>query len=295
MKFIPNNVSAVIGRQILQTKKHSPTILFAGGIAGVVTSTVLACRATLKVDEVLKETQDKMRSAKELAESDNPNYSEADYKKDLTYLYVRGSVRLVKLYGPAFILGVTSIAALAGSHNILSKRNAALTAAYATIESAYAEYRKRVVDELGEEKDREFRFGVEEHTLIEETSKGHKKVQVKRAKDVSDYARIFDQTNRNWQPTPEYNEVFLRAQQQYANDRLRSKGHLTLNDVYDALGFERSKAGFVVGWLWDKEKGKDRHVDFGLGDWPSANDFINGSEHAVLLDFNVDGVIYDKI
>lgn len=294
MKLIPNSVSAKVGRQILLTQKHSPTILFAGGVVGVVAATVLACRATLKLDEVLQETQNGLEIANTL---ERKYYSETDRKKDIAYIYVRSAVGVVKLYGPAVVVGSLSIAALTGSHNILSKRNAALTAAYAALEKGFADYRRRVVAELGEDKDREFRYSKEERDIVTETDKGPKvDTEIRCAADgASIYARFFDQLLPSWSPTPEYNRFFLQCQQNYMNDMLRARGHVFLNEVYDCLGLERTKAGSVVGWVISKEG--DNVVDFGIfnGNDPLIRDFVNGREGAILLDFNVDGVIYDKI
>lgn len=295
MKFVPNVVSSKLGRQALLAQKHSPTILFAGGVVGVVATTVLACRATLKLDQVLEDTQKHLNDARNLQ---HQNYSEHDRQQDMAYIYIRASVKVAKLYSPAILVGAASIGALAGSHNILSKRNAALTAAYAAVEKGLREYHQRVVDEFGEDKARELRYGSEERTVVEETDKGTKKVQVKHVTENghSPYARFFDEMNKNWNPNPEYNIMFLRCQQNYANDRLRAKGHLLLNDVYDMLGMERTKAGCVVGWVWNDQG--DDFVDFGVwedGNMERVHDFMVGRERAVLLDFNVDGVVYDKI
>lgn len=298
MKFIPNAVTVKVARTILVGKKHSPTILFAGGVVGVVATTVTACRATLKVEEVLEKTRDDFAKAKVVRDSNRPDYTESDYNKDMLYLYIRGAVDLGKLYGPSIVLGALSIAALTGSHNILTKRNAALTAAYSAVEKTFAQYRSRVVNELGEDKDREFRYGSTEKTIVEDTDKGPKKTQVKRAglEGASMYARLFGEyTNKNWQPTREYNLLFLRAQQNYLNDQLQTNGHVLLNDAYDALGFERTKAGCVVGWI--KGEGDDE-INFGI--WSDRNmdrlhDFMIGVEDSILLDFNVDGIVYDKI
>jgi hypothetical protein len=290
MRYIPNSVTQKIGRQILLGRKHSPTILFAGGVVGAVTSTVLACRATLKLDEVLKETRNHIEDVRTL---NHDNYNEQDRRQDLTVLYVRGTVKVVKLYSPAIAIGALSIAALTGSHNILTKRNAGLTAAYAALEKGFKEYRQRVVDEFGEDKDCEFRYGAESYEITD--SKGKTKT-VKRVgtKDPSVYARFFDQLCPDWQKTPEYNMFFLKSCQNYANDLLHSRGHIFLNEVYDMIGLDRSQAGAVVGWRLGNG---DDFVDFGIFNGKSNNsrDFVNGREGAILLDFNVDGTMYDKI
>lgn len=299
MKFtLPNAVTSTVSRQILIGAKHSPTILFVGGVVGVVAATVTACRSTLKLETVLNDIQDDKDKAKTLLKSNNKDYSEADYKKDMAHLYIQSVVKVTKLYGPSILLGALSIAALTGSHNILSKRNAALTAAYAAVEESYRQYRARVINEYGSDKDRELRYGSETTTRVVEDTNGPKKFNEKhvRKDGATMYSRFFEEFNQNWSPTPEYNVMFLRAQQNHANDVLQAKGHILLNDVYDMLGMDRSKAGCVVGWVRDGDG--DGFVDFGIWNddtMTQFHNFITGREGAILLDFNVDGVVYDKI
>ena len=108
---------------------------------------------------------------------------------------------------------------------------------------------------------------------------------------VSEYARWFDDGCVGWTKDPEYNLAFLKAQQNYANNMLRTRGHLFLNEIYDLLGIPRTKAGAIVGWIYGDD---NSHVDFGL--YSERNqDFINGFSRTVLLDFNVNGNILDLI
>ena len=213
--------------------------------------------------------------------------------------YSRAVVDVTKLYAPVVLVGAASIIALTGSHKILTSRNAALTAAYAALDKGFREYRHRVVKEFGPEVDQRLRYDTEERAVTQVTPDGSKKeVKVLRAgpDNISIYARFFDDLCSSWSRTPEFNHLFLRCQQNYANDLLRSRGHIFLNEVYDMVGIERSKAGAVVGWVISKDGG-DNYVDFGIfdGNNPRARDFVNGREGSILLDFNVDGVIYDKI
>jgi hypothetical protein len=297
MKFIPPAVSVKAARTLLVGKKHSPTILFGVGVVAGVASTVMACRATLKLEDALTEHLDKLAQANTLHEDPTAtNYSTADFQKDRLYIYTRSAVSVCKLYAPAVGLGAVSVAALTGSHKILNGRNAALTAAYAAVEKGFADYRGRVVEKYGEDEDREFRHGGTDVTFKdEETGKTRKGRAVNDELSPSMYARVFDETNRHWQKSPEYNIFFLRCQQNTANDQLKARGHIFLNEVYDLLGMERSPAGAVVGWVY--EGNGDSYVDFGVfnGNSPTTIDFVNGREGAVWLDFNVDGTIYDKI
>jgi hypothetical protein len=290
-KFIPTAVSLRAGRALLYTQKHSPTILFAAGVVGVAGTVVLACKATLKVEEILEDAQKKSLDIKTVQHA---TYTEQDRKQDLAIHYTQTTLKLAKLYAPSIAVGVLSIAALTGSHHILSKRNAALTAAYSTLQKGFDEYRKRVRDELGEEKDLEFRHGKQKISEVDPET-GKKVARTGPADDPSIYARFFDQTNPRWEGGPGYNVHFLKNCQNWCNDMLRARGHLFLSEVYDHLCIDRTPESTVVGWLWGK--GGDDYVDFGMfdGNGQAKRDFINGREGAILLDFNVDGVIWDKI
>lgn len=292
LKTAKNAVTSRAARQILTAQKHSPAMLFGVGVVGVVTTTVLACRATLKLEEVLDESKGFLENA-EYARKDNDRYSDKDYYHDVALIRLRAATSIVKLYGPSLIVGVTSVCALGGSHVILTKRNAGLAAAYAAVEKAFGQYRERVTTEVGEDKERELYRGVKTEE-VHDTKAGKVEKKQSIVSDDTPYAKLFDQYNVNWSPQPEYNVLFLRCQQNWANDQLQARGHLFLNEVYDSLGLERTKAGQVVGWV--KGNGDD-YVDFGIlnGEDPEGfYSFVTGHE-GIWLDFNVDGVVYDKI
>lgn len=297
MNFVPAVVGRQLARSALLANKNSPGVLFGAGVVGMVGSTVLACRATLKVETVLDEAKKKFDMTNEAIVDHPEEYSENDRRRDITVVHLQTSVKLVKLYAPAIILGGLSIAALTRSHNILNKRNAALTAAYGVLEKGFNEYRARVVEKYGEEQDRDFRYGTRDVQIRDDAGEERtvKRVQVDDKPSI--YARFFDDGSPSWEPTPEYNLLFLQCQQNHANDRLRSRGHVFLNDVYRSLGLPDTKEGAVVGWILTKDGSTDNYIDFGVfdGKTPVARDFVNGYEGAILLDFNVDGLIYDKI
>lgn len=311
MKLLPEAVTNKVGRQLLHLQKASPKVMFYAGVTGVVASTVLACRATLKVSTVLAETEDlKAKSEMLHIEHDmdpmSNDYDETKYNKDQMVLKVKTILNVTKLYAPSAGLMMISIGLLTGSHVTLNKRNASLTAAYASVDQAFEKYRQRVVAQLGKDADDEFRYGADKFEEVVLTGKDGEKTKtiVKKrasAEGHSMYARFFDQTSTEWQRGAEYNRAFLQCQQNYWNERLRIKGHVFLNEVYDALGIERSPQGAVVGWvLGKKSEGHtgDNCIDFGIFDDltnPNVRDFVNGAEDAILLDFNVDGVVYDKI
>lgn len=301
MKIIPKAVAIKFGRQLLHMQKASPQVMFAGGVVAGLASTVLACRATLKLSDTLANAEELKAKAEALYNNGtNADYANKEYEKDLTVIRVRTILNVTKLYAPAAGLAMISVSLLTGSHVTLNRRNASLTAAYAATDQAFQKYRERVTEQLGEEVDRDLRYGTRVDAETVEDKDGKKKVvkhtRVSETLEHSQYARFFDKLCENWKNNPEYNLIFLRAQQNYANDLLQARGHVFLNEVYAALGIPHSGAGAAVGWVHGK--GGDDYIDFGIFDDQKnerVRDFVNGREHSVLLDFNVDGVIWDKI
>lgn len=305
MNNIVNSATKTFHRVGFQIKKHSPEILLVTGITGVVTSAVMACKATTKVDAIVEETKKSIDMIHEGMEAGNicdVEYTEEDGKKDLAIVYIQTGVKFAKLYGPSVLLGLTSIGCILASNNIIHKRNVALSAAYTAIDTSFKGYRSRVIERFGESMDRELRYNIKtqevKETVVDEET-GKKKtvkstVSVVDPNTYSDYARFFDEYCAGWTKDAEYNLMFLRQQQNYANELLKSRGHLFLNEVYDMLGIDRTKAGNIVGWIYDeKHPFGDNFVDFGIYvlDNEKARDFVNGRERSILLDFNVDGDI----
>lgn len=307
MNSIMTTLTRSLSRSGLKLKKHSPEILLVAGIVGAVTSAVMACKATLKANDIVEESKTQIDTIHEVSE--NPEmaekYSEEDKKKDLAIVYTQTAVKFIKLYGPSVLLGVASLGCMVGSNRILNKRNVALAAAYATVDKGFKEYRGRVIERFGKELDKELRYNIkaQEFEKVTVDDNGNETVTTETV-DVADpnhyspYAIIFDDGNTGWDKDPELTKFFLIQQQNYANDLLKSRGHLFLNEVYDMLGAKRTKAGAQVGWVYDEKNASgDNFVDFGIFDInnPKARDFVNGYERVIILDFNVDGVILDLI
>lgn len=282
MSLISPSLSRPIFRAALSIRKASPNLLFAGGVVGVVAGSVLACRATLKLPEALDNMQNEIDDVKSMEKED---------ARDLVYVYAKNVAHIGRLYAPAIMVGAASIGALTGSHVTLNRRNAGLTAAYAALSTAYDEYRARVSAELGEDREMDIYnapFEKPDNVPVKEELTPAPANPNKH----SPYARFFDEGSINFEKNAELNLLFVKCQQNYANHLLQARGHLFLNEVYDMLGIGRSQAGQVVGWVIGEEG--DNYVDFGLYELQNSR-FINGYEPAILLDFNVDGVIYDKI
>lgn len=302
---LPNKVSRSFHAVGFSLKKHSPEILVTAGTVGVVASAVMACKATLKVNDILEEKKHIEEQIDLVAKDPSmaDTYTAEDSKKDLAVVKVQTGVKFVKLYGPSVMLGTVSLLCILKSHQILRGRNVALAAAYATVDGTFKDYRKRVVERFGKELDRELRYNIKtqeiEETVVDENGK---EKTVKKTVNVVDpgvgssgYARFFDETCCGWTKDAEYNHMFLKQQQNYANELLQARGHVYLNEVYDMLGLQRSKAGQIVGWMLDGDG--DGYIDFGIDDVHNEQKrlFVNGHERSILLDFNVDGNIVEMM
>lgn len=289
-------------------RKHSPVLFVIAGTVGVVASAVIACKATTKLNDVLeqsKEAIDQVHTASEKPEilPEGTVYTDDDVKNDLRIIYVQTGIKLVKLYGPSVALGILSLSSILMSNRILSKRNVALAAAYSAVDKGFKDYRSRVVDRFGEQIDKELRYNLKvkevEKITIDENGEEQKTtdlVEVAEVDKYSEYAKFFTDDNPYWTKDAEYNLMFLRQQQSYANDKLKRVGRVFLNEVYEALGIPKTKAGQVVGWVYDENSPLgDNYIDFGIYDANTiANSyFVNGYEKSILLDFNVDGNIWD--
>jgi hypothetical protein len=299
------DIKKTLMKTSLKLKKHSPEILIVAGVIGTVASTVMACKATTKLGEIMDNAKDDIEAVHEAVEhpEDLPQkYTAEDGKKDLTIVYTQTALRVVKLYLPAVALGALSLTAIIKSHDILKKRNVALAAAYTAADKGFKEYRNRVVERFGNDVDKELRYNVKakeferkvvnddgtEETVVET-------VNVASIDEVSDFAKYFNKDCAGWSDNAEKNLFFLKRQQDFANELLEANGYLFLNEVYDMLGIPRSKAGQAVGWVYDKNV--IAKVDFGIYtiNREENQQFVNGLEKNVLLDFNVDGNILDLL
>ena len=272
-------VTRIAGRASLVLTKHAPTILTAAGTVGFIGTTVLASKATLKVEETVAEEASLLVKVHEAHEEGK--LSDKDATHDKVVLYTRMLTKLGKLYAPALILGAASIASLATGHGIMLKRNASLAAAYAAVDQAFKTYKKNVEAKFGKEAvlDAVSAKAQEELTgdsldieAVSNTPGG-----------VSPYGVVFGPDNVNWSAD----------EQQYANDILQTRGHIFLNEVYKMLGFPHTPAGAVTGWV--KGNGDD-FIDFNISDGIFEGEDENGRLVTKwALDFNVDGVMWDKI
>lgn len=305
---IMNSISRSFHGVGLQFKKHSPEILVAAGIVGGVASAVLACKATTKLSGVLETAKKNIEDVHNVAENPEAygltrdDYTEEDGKKDLVIVYAQTGLELAKLYAPAVGLGVLSISSILAGHNILRQRYVATAAAYTVLNKSFKDYRGRVVERFGKELDKELKYNIKsekvETTVTDEKTGKEKTVKetvaVVDPSTIDDTSRIWYEGNPGWTKDPTFNLMYLKKQQAFATEKLKSQGHLFLNEVYEMLGYDRTPQGNVCGWIYDeKNPVGDNFVDFGIYDIHNKQKiaFVNGYERSILLEFNHDGNI----
>lgn len=283
-----------------KTKAHSPEILLIAGIAGAVGTVILACVGTRKLDTVLEESKQRIDEVHETTVVDENDKPTSTSQKALVKAYAQTGLDFAKIYGPAVVMGSLSIYCLLSSHRIMKDRNESLAAAYTTVYTAFKQYRDRVTEKLGAEAEKEIRYAVEKKKVEEVTTdEDGKQKKLKKTIDIvtmpSGYARFFDECSREWVKDPYMNLTFLRGKQAMLNNKLQSCGFVFLNEVYRELDMgEPSQEGQVVGWYYTPDH--PSFIDFGIYDSNRHTErFVNGYERSILLDFNVDGVIIDKL
>lgn len=299
----------------LKMKKHSPEIMMVAGAVGIGVAFVMACKASMKVNDILEDAKSEIEDIHTEAEEGTCEIqpTEEETSKALTHVYVHTGLELVKLYAPAVVIGGLSLASLLTSNRIYRNRYISAAAYAKTMETTLKEYRGRVVERFGKDLDNELRYNIKakevEETTVDEN--GNEVVTKKTVNAIdpttlNEFAVFYEEyvrdkkggfvRNPDWCEDNEYNIAFLRQRERYANDILHSRGHVFLNEVRALINLPPTKAGQLVGWVDDPNGDGDCFVDFGLTE-SSQNymDFLDGTDEAILLNFNVDGNILELI
>lgn len=291
----------------LGIKKHSPEILVAAGIGTGIVATIVACKQTIKANDIVAEARKSLQNiedVKELAANNEVEYTEENEQEDRKTIGMQVAVGMVKTYALPVGLGVLSITCILAGHHILKKRNVALAAAYSALSTDFMNYRKRVVDKYGKDVDFMLKNGLEKQIIANrvvdpETGKvkeTKEEVLTYEGDKLSQYARVFDEVgSTQWTPSADHNRAFLLMEQNYFNERIRTRGYIFLNEVYERLGFRPTKAGSVVGWVY--QNADYEGIDFGIftAHTQKAAEFLEGTEPSIILDFNVQGDILSLV
>ena len=311
--------AATKGKHVLAAAKFKivkakPELLLAAGVGLGVACVVAACKETLQVEEVVDNTKKRLDDIHETEEKVKEgqivpqDYTPVDAARDKAIVYAKAGKDPIKVYWPSILLGTASVACVLTSHGIMRSRNLKLIASYTALDEAHRQYRERVIGAIGEEAEKKLYSG-EKYEKVEVKFKdenGETTYSDATEGPVynainSPYTRLFDEMNPRWEDDPTLNKFFLVQTENYCNQRLVAKGHLFLNEVLEELGFPHTSNGAITGWIYDKDK--DKRVSFGLdrgfydpeAEGQVVRDFHNGFNPSIMLMFNVDGVIYDKI
>lgn len=291
----------------LGIKKHSPEILVTAGIGTGIVAAIVACKQTIKANDIIAEARKSLQNiedVKELAANNEVEYTEENEQEDRKTIGMQVAVGMVKTYALPVGLGVLSITCILAGHHILKKRNVALAAAYSALSTDFMNYRKRVVNKYGKDVDFMLKNGLEKQIVANqvidpetgEVKETKEEVLTYEGDKLSQYARVFDEVgSTQWTPSADHNRAFLLMEQNYFNERIRTRGYIFLNEVYERLGFRPTKAGSVVGWVY--QNADYEGIDFGIftAHTQKAAEFLEGTEPSIILDFNVQGDILSLV
>lgn len=291
----------------LGIKKHSPEILVAAGIGTGIVAAIVACKQTIKANDIVAEARKSLQNiedVKELAANNEIEYTEENEQEDRKTIGMQVTIGMVKTYALPIGLGILSITCILAGHHILKKRNVALAAAYSALSTDFMNYRKRVVDKYGKDVDFMLKNGLEKQIVANqvvdpetgEVKETKEEVLTYDGDKLSQYARIFDEVgSTQWTPSADHNRAFLLMEQNYFNERIKTRGYIFLNEVYERLGFRPTKAGSVVGWVY--QNADYEGIDFGIitAHTQKAAEFLEGTEPSIILDFNVQGDILSLV
>lgn len=291
----------------LGIKKHSPEILVVTGIGTGIVAAIVACKQTIKANDIIAEARKSLQNienVKELAANNEVEYTEENEQEDRKTIGMQVAVGMVKTYALPVGLGILSITCILAGHHILKKRNVALAAAYSALSTDFMNYRKRVVDKYGKDVDFMLKNGLEKQIVANqvidpetgEVKETKEEVLTYEGDKLSQYARVFDEVgSTQWTPSADHNRAFLLMEQNYFNERIRTRGYIFLNEVYERLGFRPTKAGSVVGWVY--QNADYEGIDFGIftAHTQKAAEFLEGTEPSIILDFNVQGDILSLV
>lgn len=293
-------------------KAHAPEILVGTGVVGFGLTVVGACKATSKAHDIL-EAKEEALNDNDLAFQDNI-ISEKDHEDNIRQINRNSKWMLVKAYTPTATGLVVSVILVLGGYRMINGRLVKTAAAYKILEDGFGRYRENVRDEFGEDADWRMLNTIRPERLeaaekereanreIEADKKRKKKNHDKRRTAHQEvYSKIFDQYSDRWRRswTPDQVWDYLRQKQREANDMLRIRKHIFLNEIYDMLGMDRTEEGAVVGWILTKSN-PNSFVDFGLDTMPEdeRRRFLTAERNEdirIWLRFNPDGLIYNMI
>lgn len=283
--------------------KNAPAIAFGAGLVGMAGTVILTARATLKVAPKLEAHEESLRAHKETArrineglesEGEFPGMPEASF-----ILWARFVRECTRAYAVPLLLGGVSAGLLTYSHNVQSNMIAGLTMAYEGLKVTFDKYREAVIEDQGIDADT--KYIVEAHNAANEELQartGDSEVFHVDSRFVFGTESSSDFNGR----ASMWNVNFLNDVEAAMNRKLEATGIVFLNEVLVALGMDRTPAGQQLGWVKNPDDSSHVGIDFGwrkLADEMTKHHLINAdssdSAPEILLDFNYDGIVWDKL
>lgn len=298
-------VSRTVG---LWTKRHAPEILQWLGRGGMLVGAYMCCKETLSLQDIL-EAHEKIDAEIEAMHSgmyefeDGESYTEADYKKDLAKNRLGLLCDLVKLYGPGVLTEIGGLACDIAGGSMQKSRLADMTSLVGLLSAKLTDYRGKVTEKIGAEAEQKLYYGDYQENRKKLAAVKEKEPTIKPGKHpklcctnpivgASVYARYFDETSSRWLPGQDYNLRNILDSQESMNQRLKARGWLCLNDVYEDLGFPKTKVGQFMGWVFDNDSEHNR-VSYMLDQFECNRAALNLDDNVTLLDFNVRPILDD--
>lgn len=313
----------LVGTAILGARRHSPELLFIGGVISGGVALYLTAKQTPKAiaaREKYKDEKAYIAAALDVGETAiNEPYSEEDYKNDLKIARSAYVLDVTKAYAPPAIAAVASFACFLAGFGILRSRLAGAVTLLAATTQAFDAYRQRVRDDLGEEKDYQYLTGAtleeKKETVIDEDGKKRTIKKQEWALDpgltdipfLSPYAILIDPGHKVWKNNggnPQLMQAQLKIIESNMTTKLHMNGSLTLDKLLfgdGGLGFDArdKRYGFDqnvirnIGWLDTRKEGQDRCVN--LGCWNAEGDLNYIPGKGIIIDLNCDGWIMGRL
>ena len=242
-------------------KPHLPTIAVVAGSVAVVGGAFFACKATLHVDEVLADHRAMINHVKEIQDKlPEGTFTDREIKHDKLQCYAVTAGRLFRLYAPAISLAAAGFASIFAGYGMIKRWHALAVSSVAALDEKFNNYRAGVIDQYGEDVDKQLAGEVLKTTTTEVKKIDHETgEETTEAVDVvtfenlveDDFTRIFDCTNPKWENDYLFNDNFFINLVNYYTNRLQSRriDHVFLNKILKDCGFKETGVGHFYGWV----------------------------------------------
>lgn len=281
---------------------HAPEILMGVGTIGVAAGTIVVAKQATKLEDELSEIKDAQYDLKDQKDTMDAK----EYKKALLAIKVAAAKKVAKIFAPGAVLVIAGVVCFFSAFGFVKKENGILAASVAAANKAFEEYRARVVEDQGADKDKEYLYGLKKEKIEVETTdeNGNTKKEKVEAlvvdpekSNISRYAiRFTPEFSGEAYPDVNNNLMILKSCERTWNAVLPSRKKVYLNEIYQELGIDETWESRMVGWDYDADNFGDGKIRFDITEVivRDDNDPL-GYHKELIVDFNVDGDIVHKL